>query len=543
MRTVEELTPAPATRHSTPFFERNASHHFFETSPDPDSFFQKSSPSPFIQPKLTIGQPNDKYEQEADAVAQKVVSSSETAIQTKCTECEKEESLQKQSLPEEEELQMQPKEEEEEMLQTQSMEEEEGLQMKPSLQLKNDATSAGRSEASSGIQSRINNNRGSGWPLDSKARGFMESRMQTDFSSVNIHTNDTAVQMNRELGARAFTVGSDIYFNKGEYRPETTKGKKLLAHELTHVVQQQNTLSPAIQRTIGDGFDLSSPRFKGDPDLEACFDSEKIIKVGSSGESVRKIQQALIDAGFPLPRFGTDGIFGQETKASVREFQRQSGLEFTELDGDVGSTTISRLDSRFTGSSAISVEQTCESGIKTVVIDVVMMRGSNGNPVADIAFANSVFSSCCMEFQLGSMVTMPTAISDSLLGGDTDFLVGDCGEVSAEDLPAFITANILFGLTNPIIAFYVDTLHEGGTRLRGVSVSPLCATGSRAPLEGMMAISNGSGSRTFPHELAHILMNTFADHNVTADNLQQVSSRATGEKIAPVQCAIMYTRV
>lgn len=237
MRTAEEKKPATAGRHTTPFFDRGSAEHFFGTRPEPDTFFQQAS-LPLIQPKLAIGQPNDKYEKEADAVAQKVVSSSEPAIQAKCAECEKEERLQKQSLPEEEELQMQPMEDEEDLLQTQSMEEEEDLQMKPSLQLANEATPAGRTEASPWIQSRINSSRGSGRPLDSTTRNFMEGRMQTDFSGVNVHAGDEAVQMNRELGARAFTVGSDIYFNKGEYRPETTEGKKLLAHELTHTVQQ-----------------------------------------------------------------------------------------------------------------------------------------------------------------------------------------------------------------------------------------------------------------------------------------------------------------
>jgi hypothetical protein len=111
------------------------------------------------------------------------------------------------------------------------------------------------------------------------------------------------------------------------------------------------------------------------------------------------------------------------------------------------------------------------------------------------------------------------------MGGDTDLLMGDCNQVSSEDLIVFLTATSLFGLTSPVIAFYVDTLHEtSGGRLRGVSVSPLCATGPRAPMEGMMAVANGAGSRTFPHELAHILMNTFADHSVTVDNLQHVSA-------------------
>jgi hypothetical protein len=89
----------------------------------------------------------------------------------------------------------------------------------------------------------------------------------------------------------------------------------------------------------------------------------------------------------------------------------------------------------------------------------------------------------------------------------------------------------------------VDTLHEGAERERGISVSALCATGPRAPMQGMISIASGVDARTFPHEIAHVLMNTFADHNVTENNLQHISAGATGEAIAKVQCDIMYTRV
>lgn len=400
---------------------------------------------------------------------------------------------------------------------------------------------------SKGLSQQLKGKAGNGQKLPKNFLAEMESSFGVDFSGINIHTDTEAVEMNKELGSQAFTHGKDIYFNQGRYDPQSSAGKHLLAHELTHTLQQSSTKlksSPKVQKTIGDRFDLSSPRFKGDPILEACFDNERIIRVGASGLFVAKIQLALVDAGFNLPKFGVDGEFGQETKAAVREFQRQSGLEFKEIDGEIGRTTMGRLDSRFTGDSAIIVQDTCEVGIKTLTIDVVMMKGATGNPVADIAFANSVFAPCCIQFRLGKQVPMPGFLSDFLLRGDTDFLVGDCGAVSAEDLATFLTASQLFGLTNPIRAFYVNTLHDtDGDRLRGTSVSPLCGTGPRAPMTGMVSVANDAGSRTFPHELAHTLMNTFEDHSVTTDNLQHTSNGSTGVKLSPVQCAIMYSRV
>lgn len=98
--------------------------------------------------------------------------------------------------------------------------------------------------------------------------------------------------------------------------------------------------------TIGDGHDLSSSRFAGDAVLEACFDNERVLKVGARGEAVTKLQQALVDAGFPLPKFGVDGIFGSETKTAVQDFQRASTIS---IDGIVGPQTMGALDTRFSG--------------------------------------------------------------------------------------------------------------------------------------------------------------------------------------------------
>ncbi len=88
------------------------------------------------------------------------------------------------------------------------------------------------------IESQIASLRGSGSPLPKKERSFFENRMGADFSRVRVHTGTTAVETSRNLQARAYTVGNDIAFNAGEYAPGTTEGRRLLAHELTHVVQQ-----------------------------------------------------------------------------------------------------------------------------------------------------------------------------------------------------------------------------------------------------------------------------------------------------------------
>ncbi len=98
------------------------------------------------------------------------------------------------------------------------------------------------------FESNLQSSRGLGSPLPGDTRSFMESRFSADFSGVRVHTNETSVQMNMEINAQAFTHGNDIYFNSGKFSPSSHEGKSLLAHELTHTIQQgasSHTSSPA----------------------------------------------------------------------------------------------------------------------------------------------------------------------------------------------------------------------------------------------------------------------------------------------------------
>jgi hypothetical protein len=90
--------------------------------------------------------------------------------------------------------------------------------------------------------------RSPGQPLDGGTRRFMESRFQRDFSRVRVHANDAASRGAQAVNALAYTVGTDIVFASRHYQPETMDGRRLLAHELTHVVQQQAGRAASIQR-------------------------------------------------------------------------------------------------------------------------------------------------------------------------------------------------------------------------------------------------------------------------------------------------------
>ena len=96
----------------------------------------------------------------------------------------------------------------------------------------------GEADAAPEVEAGIEQARGSGQPLERAVQRQMESAFGTDFGGVRVHTDSSADSLNQALSARAFTTGQDIFFRQGEYSPSSSGGKELLAHELTHVVQQ-----------------------------------------------------------------------------------------------------------------------------------------------------------------------------------------------------------------------------------------------------------------------------------------------------------------
>lgn len=219
---------------------------------------------PVIQPKIAVGPPGDRYEQEADQVADQVMNMKTPTANPQSVQRQEEEQaeesvqmqslaasitplVQREAMPEEQEEQVQAKaiqreasleEEPEEQVQPKTIqpeEQQEPLQTKPSVQR---AGQEGEFQADPSIESRLASQKGGGSPLSDEVRSFMEPRIGADFSQVRVHTDGEAVQMNQELNAQAFTHGSDIYFGAGKYNPGSSDGKRLLAHELTHVVQQ-----------------------------------------------------------------------------------------------------------------------------------------------------------------------------------------------------------------------------------------------------------------------------------------------------------------
>lgn len=268
----------PVTKASVPSLEAKP----FQSQP----FQSQQKVHQILQPKLKVGAPDSQFEKDADATADKVMANQ--SLQRRCDHCQEEEKgveardqLQRQGQEEEEEsiqtkalnqLQRQEQQEEEEQLQTKSLdqidrqeqqEEEEELQTKPYGQLNRQeqkpeeeevlAKSNGQSgfETSNNISNRIRQNMSKGSAIPQSDKNFFESRFNRDFSKVKVHTDKEANQLSQAVGAKAFTLGNHVFFNDGQYQPGSSSSRHLMAHELTHTLQQKGVTSKEIHRKIG----------------------------------------------------------------------------------------------------------------------------------------------------------------------------------------------------------------------------------------------------------------------------------------------------
>jgi hypothetical protein len=187
------------------------------------------SPTAPIQAKLTVGAANDKYEQEADRVAKNVVQ----RINSPTPESSPPDTVQRETA--------------EEDLQTKSLLQRKGVMSE---------------DASPNLESEINRAKGKGRSLDTGLQRSMGQAMGVDFSHVNVHTDARSDALSQSIQAKAFTTGKDVFFKQGAYQPGNRSGQELIAHELTHVVQQnqsdslqhqpQNTIQRQITKSTGE---------------------------------------------------------------------------------------------------------------------------------------------------------------------------------------------------------------------------------------------------------------------------------------------------
>ncbi len=198
-------------------------------------YLQRLLNSKVLQAKLTVSNPGDVYEREADRVAQMITRSGDTQLRR---QAEEEEEIQMQPADEEKEIQAQRQAEEEEPVQAKATPEMQRQEL-PEEELQAQLTENQAATVRQSLETRINNKRGNGHPLSDNVREPMEQAFRTDFSEVRVHTDSEADALNQQLSAKAFTTGQDVFFREGEYSPGSSSGRALIAHELTHVVQQR----------------------------------------------------------------------------------------------------------------------------------------------------------------------------------------------------------------------------------------------------------------------------------------------------------------
>src|SRR5216683_2038528 len=223
-----------------------------------------------VQPKLAIGVPGEAFEQEADRIADQVMSMPNPqvhgspallGVQRKCAACEEEE--------------------------------------KSKLQTKRDQSHAGAATAPPIVHEAL---RSPGQPLDDSTRAFMEPHFGRDFRTVRVHTDARAADSARAVNALAYTVGRDVVFGGGQYRPRSRAGARLLAHELTHVTQQQGN-PPVLARQSPEEKSTDEPEAQAlgvevapaasqAPDLCQC---DPPIPAGESC-AARHAEKAVLDA-------------------------------------------------------------------------------------------------------------------------------------------------------------------------------------------------------------------------------------------------------
>ncbi len=179
----------------------------------------------------------------------------------------------------------------------------------------------GDSSPLSVFRNEITSSHGSGGQMDSRTQRFMESRFGSDFRDVVIHTDEDAAQMNRELDARAFTVCNHIYFNEGQYQPNSESGKHLLAHELAHVRQGDGLIRRCVDPKRNDPlYDGIVKTIQATAAYKALAPDDKTVADGIITDAKKK-PACLYYAGELKLLFDTPekppGVISKETKAST----------------------------------------------------------------------------------------------------------------------------------------------------------------------------------------------------------------------------------
>ena len=165
--------------------------------------------------------------------------------------------------------------------------------------------------------------RSPGQPLDAATRAFFEPRFGQDFSRVRVHTDAAAAESAQAVNALAYTVGNQIAFGSGRYAPESLEGRKLLAHELTHVVQQSGRSAPPLgQSGLSDPGDATEVEAAETAELVIAGKQTRIGQRGSPGQLQRQ-QPPAVPSGHPCPTSVSLGSVRQYNHGNISSDRKE----------------------------------------------------------------------------------------------------------------------------------------------------------------------------------------------------------------------------
>ncbi|MBC8461377.1 MAG: DUF4157 domain-containing protein [Deltaproteobacteria bacterium] len=291
-----------------------------------------------MQAKLRIGRSGDKYEQEADQVAGQVMRMPDPRVQRQIEEDKEDELAQTKPIADQitplVQRQIEPEEEEGEEIQaklangrllqrqeeTPEQEEEEALQEKPN-------HNKPGSKVNPELESRINAMKGRGQPLPESTRSYFEQRFGHSFSNVRVHTNKKANETTKSVDARAFTIGRNVVFGAGQYGLNTDKGKKLLAHELTHVIQQNERVGSMIQYKGPKKRRKKLPgkKFKLEDSKVADLIRTELTKITIPSSDPKKKTTVRVDPGKVIKLLSSSALFLEDAEKVKNKYFTKKG--------------------------------------------------------------------------------------------------------------------------------------------------------------------------------------------------------------------------
>ena len=404
--------------------------------------------------------------------------------------------------------------------------------------------SSGKAKMPSKTESQIQSLSGGGAPLSRAETGFFEPRFGRSFDNVRIHTGDAADQAAKSINARAFTLGNNIAFAKGEYDSSSTAGRTLMAHELTHTIQQ-SAGTDSVQRGSAGIFGGTCCNPSEEVEWALVGEGEwKMLEQGDCTEEGEDCDGMTCGGGFyhvdnlqtgscSTPR-NDDATFAPRrwTPTSQRSHARSPEQE----ESANGNTPPDYIY------DTAEIES-CSNPVKTIAVDFISLFRSSRNPSAELADANRIYRNCCVQFRMGRNETASETDTRNWLGGTQQNDRGTCGSPSPSERNMWDgAARPPYNLSSRFRVFFVES-HNFPSSPTGTTFTAY-STFERCPrYRGHVVAFNNARSDVLAHEFGHILLDSSLHEGIEnrndLRNLMQAPVR-TASDLDPSQCAIIY---